>query len=289
MEKRLSMMNSKEPFATISLYFQAAMKAAKTLLRQPILIPLFLSAFVLYQFLGSVIHYSRLGVSGGFLLALIQLVWLTYLFQWLTMATKAQLSTGRGFFSLKKITEEQDPWIHVRRAARKESYMDVLRFNSELFFALLSVAFPLFIVHLLLSALDNNVLLITFSLSAFVFLNPLPEVIIASSLTGLDAFKEVLDFMRRRFCIWLFPILLPVALKLIASPMSVSPNILSELISLASLSDPIYPTETLHTVVQNIFIQYPLLGSGLGVLLVLYLSLFRLELYLRTAVSPQTL
>lgn len=286
-------MSSRQHAPLLLVYRESALAALKLVTSQPILLPLFILAFALEVRLRSLTAALPLGMAAGFIVALIRLAFVTYLFQWLIMARQNQLPRGMGWFSWKGVNQEEDPWKHVRRNGQRERLLDLIRLDSELFFSLLSVAFPLFLIQLAISITGIPALQLLYIVFTYLALNPLSETVIMTHLQGADIFRNTLIFMKRYFFAWILPLLLPLSpylIKVAAAPqtaLTLQP-LGSELLFLIATSDPIYPTETLFLLTQASLTTFPLLAPLLGALLALLLTAFRLELYSRLTVSLQT-
>lgn len=274
-------------------YRESVFATLKLVTSQPILLPLFILAFFLEARLRILAVALPLGIAGGFIVAFIRLAFVTYLFQWLSMARQNELPRGMGWFSWKRMSREEDPWKHVRRNGRKERLLELIRLDSELFFSLLSVAFPLFLVQLAISITEIPALQLLYIVFTYLALNPLSETVIITRSHGADIFRHTLNFMKRYFFAWLIPLLLPLSPYLIQiaidplDAITLQP-LRSELLFLIAASDPVYPTETLFLLTKATLITEPLLATLLGTLLVLLITAFRLELYSRLTVSLQT-
>jgi hypothetical protein len=285
--------NSRKHTPLWSVYRESVLATLRLVISQPILLPLFILAFFLEGYLRSLTVVLSLGITGGFIVAFIRLAFVTYLFQWLIMAREDQLPRGMGWFSWKGMSRAEDPWKHVRRSARRERILDLIRLNSELFFSLLTVAFPLYLVQLAVSLTQIPELQLLYIVFTYLALNPLSETAIMTNFQGADIFRNTLIFMKRYFVAWLLPLLLPLSpylIKIAAAPqaaITLQP-LRSELLFLIATSDPIYPTETLFLLTKASLTTDPLLTTLLGTLLALLLTAFRLELYSRLTVSLQT-
>lgn len=286
-------MSPRQNAPLLLVYRESALAALKLVTSQPILLPLFVVAFLLEARLRSLTAALPLGMAGGFIVALIRLAFVTYLFQWIIMARQNQLPRGMGWFSLKEVSQEEDPWKHVRRNGQRERLLDLIRLDSELFFSLLSVAFPLFLIQLAISITGIPALQLLYIIFTYFALNPLSETVIMTHFHGAEIFRNTLIFMKRYFFAWLLPLLVPLSpylIKIAAAPhtaLTLQP-LGSELLFLMATSDPIYPTETLFLLTKASLMTTPILATLLGTLLTLLLTAFRLELYSRLTVSLQT-
>ncbi len=227
-------------------YRQALLLSWKDLYRHPII---FLGIFaLLIGFLICITIVSKLGLgmAGGFISGMLQVVALTFYFNWLNYC----------------------------QAPRGIKFKDLPEFNSALFTAVINVAFVLFISDLMLQSFWDSPLkaiVIGLNLIVVICFNPLPEIINKHQYQGLTSFSEALDFMKKRGLEWLPLIILPIIPILLLTPKMA-------LIKLA-ISSPLMP---FIVTLKN----FEFLGLSFGVLPIIpliifahWIMLFRRRLY----------
>ncbi|MCB0352763.1 MAG: hypothetical protein KDD64_04535 [Bdellovibrionales bacterium] len=183
----------KDFFSTlISSLWSSTREATIQLKKSLILIPgmlVLLGVYLLVTFVA-----GRLGgVLGGFVVGLVQLLCLTLFYQWILEA----------------------------RSPRGLRLQDMKEFRPELFFALLSVAFPLFLIQLAMGvafapgefASNGGASPVPFALALQLFiqllivilLNPAIEVLLLSQTQGVDAMARSMRFVIENWIEWLIP------------------------------------------------------------------------------------
>ena len=185
--------------------------------RHLIVLPAMLLLSICYLLLS--ILFSKIGVAGGFLMGLLQVLALSYYYNWVCQAKNLRP------LRIKELTE----------------------FNYPLFLAILNVAFVLFIANLFLRALGDSLgqeLVWGIKLIIFIAFNALPEVIVRYQFQGFESFKESLSFMQRYALEWSIPVLIFILPNILTSPRA-------GLILLAS-GDPLAPFLSLLTSVMLI-------------------------------------
>lgn len=205
---------------------EATRQLRRSLLIIPGMIALFLGFFTL-----TVIAMQFGGILGGFILGIGQLCALTLFYQW--------------------ILEARTP--HGLR------FSDMRSFDGELFFALLSVAFPLFLIQFALGLSfapqgeigNQNSFAQTLQqfvqLLIIILLNPIVEVVLNARVQGIEAMTRSIRFVLDNWIEWLIPFVLLMAPALLISDrfqfllFSAPADFIVALVTLFSATDALFP------------------------------------------------
>ena len=168
------------PKALLSLYHAALKKSFEHLVRNWLLLPLSVAAYLVYQL--ALAFLAPLGFGGGLLLGLVSLLLLTLYYGWLRAAANNE---------------------RLRRGA-------ILTFDYPLFSAILSVAFLLFplslIVHALIQSNDMVAFGMCLNLAIIILFNPVPEMVYRGEREGLEALAESYRFVLENWLEWFIPL-----------------------------------------------------------------------------------
>lgn len=235
---------------TVLMYGDCLKKSARNLLKNWIIIPASVVAYIILILLA--IPLAHLGMAGGFILGFIQIALLAFYYSWIS-------ETCRG----SKVTTR-----------------DLLEFSYAMFFQVLSVAFIFFIVDFVLRSLllgieEGNWLLPCVNLGIVIVFNAIPEIIHQERLEGLLALQHAAVFTKENWIEWF----LPLVVLLLPSIFLFSPEYV--LLSLAR-AEPLLPV---LTVIENIRSLSYFHGSGYlfalaGIVLGNWFMIFRGQLFI---------
>lgn len=161
-------------------------------------------------------------------------------------------------------------WIESSFNRKPLNINEILYFNKELFFSVLSTAFVLFLVNLILSTFahisEDSFLLLAVNLIVFIIFNPIAEVTYNDLPQGYAAFPKSFEFIRSYWIEWFIPVAV-IFLPLILVP--------KEIALILSTASPLFPASIVFTSLTNI---HPL-AVILALPLAHWYMLFRGRLY----------
>lgn len=164
----------------VDLYLLCARKALVAVYRNWCMLIGSVLSFLIFAVTASFL--VQLGLVGGFIAGLLHIALLTLYFGW------------------------------MRALVRRERlrWQDLLEFDTPLFFGIISIAFILFILELLLSTLvhglEANYILLLVNLVIFLAFNPVPEAIYLQNEQSIDGFRVAFDFTKDNWIEWFIPL-----------------------------------------------------------------------------------
>jgi hypothetical protein len=164
-------------------YAQCATVASKALVRNPLLLAMFLLGHIAFFLLA--ILCSQLGLAGQFVLGIVSLIAICMAYSVTIAASDKSRLTWRSALTID--------WFLFQR--------------------IVNAAFPIWLASLLLQlavpAEGGQWIIACFNVLVLFVCNPLPELIMSgSSLEGMDAVRTSVEFMKARLVEWLIPILI---------------------------------------------------------------------------------
>lgn len=241
--------------ATTKAYSAAAKDAAHMLFKNWIILVGSLAAFFAFLLIAPLV--APLGIAGGFLLGLFQLVFLTLYYHWIASS--------------------------VRRT--KLRWSDLIEFEPPLFFTILSVAFLIFVVEFILQSLTRGLhlewVVACAQLAIFFAFNALPEVIMIRRIESLSAFASAWEFIRDNLIEWYIPLLVLLSPLLL---LSMQPELL---LLVLGQSEPLLPVLAVVQSYQFLSVGSLSLVSLLGLLVGTWFMLFRGFLFLELESSSR--
>lgn len=220
--------------STLNIYKRCTSRATSGLIRNW---PLVLGSIVAFIALELALQiFSPLGMAGGFIVGFIQIFLLSLYYAWISGTVEKE---------------------RIR-------IPDLYQIDMSLFFAILNVAFILFIVNFLLQGADWGLKLII-SLAINVLLNAVPEVIYNHRSEGLDSIVYTANFVRTHWIEWFTPLLVVIAplLFLLHSP--------KQALILFSVGEPLLPA-VLVARQGDLFFSYGNIFGVLGVFVAILLA-----------------
>jgi len=236
--------------ATGALYVESAREATRGLIRNWIILPGSLAAFVALQILVGLL--SPFGIAGGMVAGMIQIALLSLYYS----------------------------WLHDTSDRDRLSWRGLLQFDYGMFFTILSVAFIFFIVQFLvrhlIQGMNANEILLFLQLGIVIIFNAIPEVIIVDRMESTPALGQAATFTRENWIEWFLPLVVVTAPLLLLNPYAV-------LIKLAS-TEPLLPAmvvaeATITAARFSLGGAGTYLGIALGITLATWFMLFRIHLY----------
>lgn len=227
-------------------YVESAKLATQDLVRNWIILVASAVSYLIYAQCYAML--SGLGMTGGFLLGIIQIVLVTYFYSWVSETIQKN----------------------------KLNFEDLLQFDYALFSNLISVAFIFFLVQFLVQSMTQGLGIDEISLFlnlGMVFLfNAIPEVIVVNENQSLPALSHALEFTRDKLIPWFAPLLFVLAPWLILSP--------QRLVVAFASSDPLLPAATIFRLTSAL-IPTEYLNVAVGVIVAVWFTLFRMHLFKR--------
>ena len=165
----------------LSVYTDTALKALKDVFKNWVILPGIVVCYIAFQWIA--MASQPLGFAGGFLVGAAAVAGIALYYLWLRRTIDGD--------TLK--------------------FKDLIDFEGELFFQVMSIAFLFFIfLDLLLGSFaessgDPTVLLVA-QLAAFLMFNAIPEMIYQQRVQGVDGLVETFNFIKDNWIEWFLPL-----------------------------------------------------------------------------------
>lgn len=228
----------------LAAYRRAATQATRGIIKNWILLIASLVAYLI--FLVSATLFSNFGMAGGFLVGIVQILLLT------------------AFYS----------WIYDTIQNERLTWSELYRFDYSMFSSLISVAFIFFIVQFIaqsmIAGLGDPKFLLFLNLGLVFLFNAIPEVLVVHRSESIPALTEALEFTRDKLIPWFIPLLIILIPWLFYAP--------SLLVVVFAKSDPLLPAAAIFSLVSSL-ISVTYLDTAFGVLVAVWFTLFRMELF----------
>ena len=171
--------------ATLHLYLDCAVKAAKGLYRNWVLIVGALFSFIVLVISASVV--LRLGQIGGFILGIIFSFFISLLLSWISDTSRKD----------------------------RLRWSSLWQFDSDLFVKVINVGFFLFLIRFVGSKLINGVnadaIWLLFAVLIAILFNCVAEVVYTHRFDGMTALRHSINFVKENWIEWFIPNLILIA------------------------------------------------------------------------------
>ncbi len=171
--------------AYLGVYFSSAKQASQNFLKNWLAIPGLILSFLIFTFLAKIV--SPLGLAGGFIMGFVLVILISLYYLWL----------AEGY-----------------RGSRLK-FQEMFQVDWSLFSAVMSVAFLLWILNMLLSSLlvgpNARLFIVIAHLLVLILLNPLPEVIYYLRYESMTAVQHSFEFVKNYWIEWFLPLVVIVA------------------------------------------------------------------------------
>ncbi len=182
--------------AIIAVYYDCAQNATKGLIRNWIILPASIAAFIIT--IVAATPLQSLGIVGGFVLGLIQTALLSLYYSWLSETHSKQ----------------------------KIGLKDLFNMDWSLFMSVISVAFLIWIIQWITLTLINGLhvewIAACVMFVLIVVFNSLPETIYIHRYESTQAMQESFSFIQKNWIEWYIPFFILLSPWIIASPSEIS-------------------------------------------------------------------
>ncbi len=199
---------------TLLIFSECAVAATKALIKNWIVIPASLVAYLIFLFAASV--FGSFGIAGGFIAGFFYIGLLTFYYLW-----------------MRAILNKE----HLK-------FKNLNEFDWSVFLNLISVGFLLWIISMLTSplAMTEETLWVhaCIQLGMFILLNALPEVVYIKRYESVMALRHSFSFIKDNWIEWFLPLLILFSPLLISRPIHLLTS-LSGVDPFSSGGDPLFP------------------------------------------------
>lgn len=233
----------------LAIYKDAAIEAARSLVRSWLILPASLFAYTAFAFLLSLV--GGLGMAGGFIAGLGYIALLSFFYNWIAAAIRKE-----------KIT-----------------FRSLGEFDWSLFSSLISVGFVLWIAHMLTDPLsmtpETHWLFACIELGIFILLNAIPEIVYIRRYESIAAIKYSFSFIKENWIEWFAPLIALLLPILLARPISVLTS-LAGVNPFAAGGDPLFPARFIFSQTSS-FLAASIgsLGILFAIVVTVWFMLFR--------------
>lgn len=239
----------------LKIYTECLNQSAALTYKCWLIIPATILAFLILIFVSGAT--AGLGMAGGFIAGLFYIAFLTLFYGWIGQAVRKE----------------------------KISIESLKEFDWSLFSALMSVGFILWIFNMIVSPFastkETSWIFASISLSLFILLNAVPEVIYIKRYESMDGIKYSFNFIKENWIEWFLPFLILLAPLVLGRPVNFLAS-LSGVDPFSAGADPLLPARFIFSQLSKML--DPSLGF-LGVILALavtvWFMIFRGMLFLK--------
>lgn len=177
--------------ATIAMYLDCARAATTGLIKNWKILPGVLALLVLFYFAAMI--FGGMGIAGGFILGIIQIIMISYYYLWLDEIVSRNALT----------------------------FQDMKEFDSGMFFRVLNILFVLFIINFLFIGVRHTSpnLIICIEFLLVILLNAAPELVYINKYDGFSAITESVGFIKNNWIEWFVPFLVMASPVLLFIPL----------------------------------------------------------------------
>lgn len=168
-------------------------------------------------------------------------------------------------------------FLSIAASSQKLRFSDIKDINFSFFSPILNVAFILFIVNLLASAIfaTNNSLIIILNFVIVILCNPAPECIILKNYYGTETLTESFKFIKNYYIEWFLPYIIFFLPLLLIN--------FNEVLLLFGFNDVLIPGNIFYKGSFYLFnlinFNIPIITILLSFILALFFSIFRIYLF----------